>query len=88
LGGKNTLCHSRYLGGNCAICSVAKILEDVGRVMAILSKKPANIQSIVVTTRLHKRTVKRYLELIEIIQNAPKLKREIKGARVLFRMDS
>jgi len=67
---------------------VAKILEDVGRVIAILSKKPANIHSIVVTTRLHKRTVKRYLELIEIIQNAPKLKSEIKGARVLFRMDA
>jgi len=70
------------------ICFVAKILEDVGRVIAILSKKPASIHSIVVTTRLHKRTVKRYLELIEIIQNAPKLKKEVKGARVLFRMDA
>ena len=67
---------------------MAKIMEDVGRVMAVLSKKPANIHSIVVTTRLHKRTVKRYLELIEIIQSAPKLKKEVKGARVFFRMDA
>jgi hypothetical protein len=66
---------------------VAKILEDVGRVIGVMSKKSASVHSIVVTTRLHKRTVKRYLELIEIIQNAPKLKKEVRGARVLFRMD-
>ncbi len=66
---------------------MAKILEDVGRVVAHLSTKPANVQSIVVKTRLHKRTVKRYLELIEIIQKAPKLRKEINGSRVIFRMD-
>ncbi len=67
---------------------MAKILEDIGRVIAIMSKRPASLHSIVVSTRLHKRTVKRYLELIEIIQSAPKLKKEVKGARVLFRMEN
>ncbi len=66
---------------------MARILEDVGRVIAHLSARHANVQSIVVKTRLHKRTVKRYLELIEIIQRAPKLKKEVNGSRVLFRMD-
>ena len=66
---------------------VAKILEDIGLVIELVSKKPSSIHSIVCTTGIHKRTVKRYLMLIEIIQAAPKLKKEIKGARVIFRMD-
>jgi len=66
---------------------VARIIDGVGRIATLLSKRPANVHTIVCVTGLHRETVLRYLKLIETIQATPKLRKEIQGVRVVFRMD-
>jgi hypothetical protein len=59
----------------------------VDKMLNYLATTPASTHQIVCKTKLHNQTVKKYLHLIEIIQAAPKLKKEIRGARVVFRME-
>jgi len=66
---------------------VARVIDGIGRIISVLSKKPASVHNIVCTTGLHRETTLRYLRLIETIQSAPKLKKEIRGVRVIFSME-
>ena len=59
----------------------------VDKIFNFLSNKPVTVHQIVCGTRLHNKTVRKYLQLMEKIQNAPKIKKEILGVRVVFRKD-
>lgn len=59
----------------------------VDKLLNYLSAEPKSTHQIVCATKLHNQTVKKYLEIIENIQNAPKLKKEVRGIRVVFRKD-
>ena len=59
----------------------------VDKIINYLSTTPASTHQIVCATKLHNQTVKKYLLIIECIQNSPKLKKEIRGMRVLFRKE-
>ncbi len=61
--------------------------EIVEKIFNYLSTKPASTHQIVCATRLHNQTVKKYLQLIEAVQSRPKLRKEIKGMRIVFRKD-
>lgn len=59
----------------------------VDKILNYLGTTPTSTHQIVCKTKLHNQTVKKYLQLIEIIQNSPKLKKEVRGIRVLFRKE-
>ncbi len=59
----------------------------VDKLLNYLSKEPASTHQIVCATKLHNQTVKKYLRIIEDVQNSPKLKKEVRGIRVFFRKD-
>jgi len=60
----------------------------VDKIINYLSTTPASTHQIVCATKLHNQTVKKYLQMIESIQNSPKLKKELRGMRVMFRKES
>jgi len=57
----------------------------VEKIFHYISSNPVSTHQIVCATRLHNQTVKKYLQLIEQIQNAPKIKKEVRGVRIFFR---
>ena len=59
----------------------------VDKLLNYLSTEPASTHQIVCATKLHNQTVKKYLQMIEEIQNSPKLKKEIRGLRVYFKKE-
>jgi len=59
----------------------------VDKIINYLSTTPASTHQIVCATKLHNQTVKKYLQMIESIQNSPKLKKELRGMRVMFRKE-
>jgi len=61
--------------------------EIAEKILSCLSSEPVTVHQIVCRTRLHNKTVKKYLELIERIQDAPKIKKEVRGIRVFFRKE-
>ncbi len=63
---------------------VAKTIESIDKIMGFLSEKPHTVHQIVCATKLHTNTVNHCIEIIEKIQNSPKLIREMKKSRVLF----
>jgi DNA invertase Pin-like site-specific DNA recombinase len=60
----------------------------VEKLLNYISTTPVSTHQIVCKTKLHNQTVKKYLQIIEDIQNSPKLKKEVRGIRVLFRKES
>ena len=61
--------------------------EIVEKIFTFMSSEPVTVHQIVCKTRLHNKTVRKYLDLIEEIQESPKIKKEIRGSRVVFRKD-
>jgi len=59
----------------------------VDKIFNYLSTTPASAHQIVCATKLHNQTVKKYLIIIEHIQNSPKMKKELRGLRVMFRKE-
>ena len=57
----------------------------VDKLLNYLSTEPASTHQIVCATKLHNQTVKKYLQIIEDVPNAPKLRKEVRGIRVFFR---
>lgn len=64
---------------------VRDVAEIFDKILDCISDKPVSVHKIVCLTSLHVRTVKKYIALIEKLQSLPKIKREIKDSRVLFR---
>ena len=58
--------------------------QIINRIFEFLSDKPRTVQQIVIGTKLHGRTVRKYLKLIENVQSFPKVKKSIQGARVVY----
>ena len=58
--------------------------QMINRIFEFLSDKPRTVQQIVIGTKLHGLTVRKYLKLIENVQNSPKVKKTIQGARVVY----
>lgn len=65
---------------------MVEVSEGMDKILEFLSKKPNTVHQIVCKTGIHNRTVKKYLKIIEKIQNAPKLKKEMKGLRVYLKL--
>lgn len=63
---------------------MADVQEIFDRLLETLSAKPLTLYQLVYATKVSARTVKKYLALIEKIQSAPKMKKEIRGARVFY----
>lgn len=66
---------------------VASIVEGIDKIFGFVSDESVTIHQIVCATKLHKRTVKRYLSIIARIQNSEKIIKEIQGSRVVFRKE-
>jgi len=62
-----------------------KMHEIVERLMDSISEEPITFNKICRSSKLHPRTVKRYLELIQIIQQQNKVTVERKGFRIYIR---
>lgn len=60
-------------------------IKNIEKILYFLSEKPVSVHQIVCTTKLHTRTVKKYLQIIQKVQEAPKIKSELHGLRILFR---
>lgn len=66
---------------------VAKIMDAVNRILDFIPDKPVSVHQIVCKTKLHTNTVNAYLEIIEKIQSAKKIKKVVKKSRVFFVRD-
>lgn len=66
---------------------VTKILDAVNKILDFVSDKPVSVHQIVCKTRLHTNTVNAYLEIIEKIQSAKRIKKIVNRSRVFFVRD-
>ena len=60
-------------------------LEIAERIMAALSNEPVTFNKLCRASKLHPRTVRKYLEFIQEMQAREKIEIERKGFRVLIR---
>lgn len=57
------------------------------KILDFIPEKPIGIYQMSYATKLDARTIRRYLEIIELIQQRPKIKKEIIGSRVFFKRE-
>lgn len=62
-------------------------IEIFNRILDCLSDKKLTIYQISYATKIDARTIRKYIEIIELIQSSGKVKKEIFGARVFLRKE-
>lgn len=87
MGRKFTLSYSSYLYEIKPNLYVAVAIEIFTRILDCLSDKKLTTYQISYATKIDPRTVRKYLDIIDIIQSSGKVKKEITGARVLFKKE-
>ncbi len=63
---------------------VVSASENFDKVLAFVSDTPVCLYNISYHTKIDARTIKKCLEIIEKIQNSRKIKKVVKGSKVLF----